>query len=463
MTRPIVPGPTYEEMRDPSLLPASVREEAVSALASDELASLNLFNINWKNTGKDVERIILPKELTGVQANIIVLSGRTFPSGSMKVGPAYTTLAEAEALSGLRPGDRSIIGPSTGNFGIGTAYVSALKGYQAVVVMPDTMSQERYERIRKYGGELDLTPGTESDVILTLERTHSEYVSRPDKYVVLAQFELMPNYRFHRHVTGDAVERAAASSGNGRVAAFVSAPGSAGTLAAGDHVKSLYPDARIVALEPRQCSTLFDGGQGQHRIEGIGDKMVTLIHNVYNTDLLMLINDEETVQGMEVAQSGTEALVDRLGLESGAAQLLQGKFGPSCICNIIGAIKTAKYLGLGPQDNVVTIATDSYDRYPSVSADLYERHGGRPDADTLETWAKSVFLGASVGEIIDLNRPGEHERLHSMKHDLWTRFGYGSDLIERMASQVFWDEEYAKIEELDPAIDEIRGSLKQIA
>ncbi len=463
MNRPIVPGPTYEEMRDPTLLPASVRKEAASVPATDELAPLNLFNINWKNTGTDVERIILPKELTGVQANVIVLSGRKFPSGSMKVGPAYTTLAEAEALNGLRPGDRSIIGPSTGNFGIGTAYVSALKGYRSVVVMPDTMSQERYERIRRYGGELDLTPGTESDVILTLERTHSEYVSKPEMYVVLAQFELMPNYRFHRHVTGDAVEKAAADVGNGQVAAFVSAPGSAGTLAAGDHVKSLYPDARIVALEPRQCSTLFDGGQGQHRIEGIGDKMVTLIHNIYNTDLLMLINDEETVQGMEVAQTGTEVLVDRLGLESQAAESLQGKFGPSCICNIIGAIKTAKYLGLGPQDNVVTIATDSYDRYPSVSADLYQRHGGRPDMDTLEAWAKSVFLGASVGEINDLNRPGEHERLQTMKHDLWTRFGYGSDLIESMASQIFWDEAYGKIEEIDPAIDEIRGSLNQAA
>ena len=458
MTRPIVPGPTYAEMRDPTLIPESVRREASSVASSDELAQLNLFNINWKNTGTDVEHLILPKELTGVQANIIVLSGRNFPSGSMKVGPAYTTLAEAEVLNDLRPGDRRIIGPSTGNFGIGTAYVSALKGYQAVVVMPDTMSQERYERIRKYGGELDLTPGTESDVILTLERTHSEYVSKPELYVVLAQFELMPNYRFHRHVTGDAVEKAAASVGNGQVAAFVSAPGSAGTLAAGDHIKSLYPDARTVALEPRQCSTLFDGGQGQHRIEGIGDKMVTLIHNVYNTDLLMLINDEETVQGMEVAQSGTDALVDRLGLKRQEAQALQGKFGPSCICNIIGAIKTAKYLGLGPQDNVVTIATDSYDRYPSVSADLYARLGGKPDEDTLETWAKAVFLGASIGEIIDLNRTGEHDRLHTMKRDVWTRFGYSSDLIEGMASQTFWDEEYGKIDEIDPAIEELRGA-----
>jgi cysteine synthase len=459
MSNPIVPGPTYAEMRDPMLLPEALRERARQALSNDELNPLNLFNINWKNTSSAVERIVLPKELTGVRANIVVLSGRNFPSGSMKVGPAYATLAEEEALAGLRPGDKTVIGPSTGNFGIGTAYVSQLKGYKAVVVMPDNMSKERYERIRKYKGELDLTPGTESDVILTLERTHTEYISKPDKYVVLAQFELLPNYRFHRHVTGDAVAQAARDVGNGKVAAFVSAPGSAGTLAAGDYIKSLWPDSKIVALEPRQCSTLYDGGQGQHRIEGIGDKMVTLIHNVFNTDLLMLIHDEDTVRGMEAIQSGTQVLVDRLGVPESAARSLVGKFGPSCICNIIGAIKTAKYLDLGPGDNVVTIATDSYDRYPSVSQQLYDRIGGKPDEDQLEMWAKSAFLGASLGEIIDLNKDQQHERLQRMKESLWTKFGYDAAYIRRMASQDFWDEEYAKIFEIDPLIEEVRGEL----
>jgi cysteine synthase len=455
---PIIPGPTYAEMRDPLALPAGVRQAAIQARA-DELHPLNLFNINWKQTGATVDRIVLPPTLTGVQANIIVLSGRNFPSGSMKVGPAYVTLAESEALQGLRAGQKAVVGPSTGNFGIGTAYVSLLKGYPAVVVMPDNMSEERYDRIQNYGGTLDLTPGTESDVILTLERTHREYVSRPDKYVVLAQFELLPNYRFHRHVTGAAVVEAAQDLGNGRVAAFVSAPGSAGTLAAGDHVKSLWPESKIVALEPRQCSTLFNGGQGQHRIEGIGDKMVTLIHNVYNTDLLMLIHDEETVRGMEVIQSGTHILVDRLGVPSAMACDLYGKFGPSCICNIVGAIKTAKYLGLGPEDNVVTIATDSYDRYPSVSQALYTRNGGKPDDDQLEQWAKSVFLGASLGEIIDLHQPGQHDRLQQMKADLWTQFGYDEGYISQMAGQDFWEAEYAKIQAIDPLIEQVRGVL----
>lgn len=458
MTKPIVPGPTYAEMRNPLLLPSTVRT-AANAARTEETHAANLFNINWKNTSDRVEKLVLPKALTGVQANIIVLSGRPFPSGSMKVGPAYATLAEAEARQGLRPGDRAVIGPSTGNFGIGTAYISLLKGYHAIVVMPDNMSQERYDRIRGYEGALDLTPGTESDVILTLERTHNEYVAKPDKYVVLAQFELLPNYRFHRHVTGDAVVQAAKGIGNGRVAAFVSAPGSAGTLAAGDYVKSLWADSKIVALEPRQCSTLYNGGQGQHRIEGIGDKMVTLIHNVFNTDLLMLINDEDTVRGMEVIQSGTHVLVDRLGVPSADGCNLYGKLGPSCICNIIGAIKTAKYLGLGPEDNVVTIATDSYDRYPSVSQALYERNGGKPDDDQLELWAKAAFLGATLSEIVDLTQPGQQQRLHDMKEALWTRFGYDAAYIRQMADQAFWDGEYAKIKEIDPLIAEARGKI----
>ncbi|MFM7175306.1 MAG: pyridoxal-5'-phosphate-dependent protein subunit beta, partial [Caldilinea sp.] len=126
-------------------------------------------------------------------------------------------------------------------------------------------------------------------------------------------------------------------------------------------------------------------------------------------------------------------------------------------CNIVGAIKTAKYLGLGPEDNVVTVATDSYDRYPSVSELLYTRNGGRPSDDQLEMWAKSVFLGASLGEIVDLTQNGQQARLQRMKADLWTRFGYSADYIRNMVDQDFWDTEYAKIREIDPVIAQVRA------
>ncbi len=84
--------------------------------------------------------------------------------------------------------------------------------------------------------------------------------------------------------------------GNGRISAFTSAPGSAGTIAAGDEIKKMFPEAKIATLEPYECSTLANGGCGQHRIEGIGDKMCTLIHNVLTTDLVVLIKDDDAVR-----------------------------------------------------------------------------------------------------------------------------------------------------------------------
>ncbi len=455
MTETFVPGPTYEEMRHPEKIRPDIREKAQQALHQDELDPINLFNIHWKDAENRVRYLVLPEELTGVEANIIVLIGKDFPSGSHKVGPVYTTLIEAEVLDGIRPGDKIVVGPSTGNFGIGTAYVARLRGYQALVVMPDSMSAERYERIRKYGGDLDLTPGTESDVILTLERTHNVYMKDP-RYLVLAQFELLPNYRFHRYVTGWAAIEAAREVGNKGIAAFVSAPGSAGTIAAADEILTHYPDAVIVALEPRECPTLYSGGQGQHRIEGIGDKMVTLIHNVLTTDYVMLIHDDDAVKGLKVLQDGTDVLVERLGVPREVAESFKGLFGISSVCNIIGAIKTAKFLGLGKGDNVVTVATDGFDRYPSVMVDLEKRRGPIDD-DRLEMWARGIFRGATTQEILDVRPREQKNRLFRMKEALWTRFGYSEDYLRRMQTQDFWDEEYAKIPEIDRRIRELRG------
>lgn len=445
----ITKGPTYAEMRDPSLLPAELRRRAEAA-RGDERDPLNLFNITWRRPDGGVSHVVLPPELTGVEANIVVLVGAPFPSGSHKVGPAYATLAEAESLDGVRPGTRTVVGPSTGNFGIGTAYVSMLKGYKALVVMPDTMSRERYERIQQYGAELDLTPGSESDVILTLERTHSRYIARPDEYLVLAQFELLPNYRFHRYVTGDAALRAAAGYGDGRVAAFVAAPGSAGTLAAGDAIKERFPEAVTVALEPRECATLFRGGQGQHKIEGIGDKMVTLIHNVLTTDYVALVHDEDCVRGLRVLAGGGIpgfAPACSCGRASGGI-CLRDCLGISAVCNIIGAIKTAKLLGLGPRDNVVTVATDRFDRYPSVLLEL-ERREGAPDAARLAVWSERIFRGADTAEVLDVRGDAEKERLHRMKEELWRRFGYGDEQFRAMRGAAYWDEQAGLVETID--------------
>jgi len=446
MAKVLTRGPTYAEMRHPSRLPPEIRRRALEA-RKNELDPLNLFNITWRNREDRVRHLVLPGELTGVPANIVVLLGRDFPSGSHKVGPAYTTLMEGELAGEIRPGENTIIGPSTGNFGIGTAYIAKLMGYRCVVIMPEQMSAERYERIRRYGGELDLTPGSESDVILVLERTRDHYRKDPQNKV-LGQFELLPNYRFHRFVTGDAALDAAKGVGDGRVAAFVAAPGSAGTLAAADEIKAKFPDCVGVAVEPKECSTLYDNGRGTHRIEGIGDKMVTLIHNVITTDYVALVHDDDCVRGLKVLEQGRPVLERQLRLAAGALDHLGGWFGISSVCNIIGAIKTAKLLRLGAGQNVVTVATDGFDRYPSVIADLERRSGPIGDS-TLARWYEEIFRGATTGEMLEVRSGVQKERLYRQKREVWSRFGYSDAYLEKMKSQSFWDEEYQKIEHID--------------
>ena len=436
-----VHGPTYQEMLHPDSLPADIRTQP-------------LFNITWRGPDNRIRHIVLPRELTGVEANIVVLTGRDFPSGSHKVGPAYATLMEGELAGEIQPGESTMIGPSTGNFGIGVAYISHLKGYPAIVIMPEQMSEERYQRIRQYGGQLDLTPGSESDVILVLERT--QHYKKDPRNKILAQFELLPNYRFHRYVTGRSALEAAAQYGNGRVAAFVSAPGSAGTLAAGDEIKARYPESLICALEPRECSTLYNNGRGTHRIEGIGDKMVTLIHNVLTTDYVALIHDDDCVMGLELLER-RRGLVERmLGRARGYLDSLDGVFGVSGICNVLGAIRLARYLGLGPEDNVVTIATDGMDRYPSVLANLEKRCGPLDEAK-LSAAFEEIFRGGDALEILDVRPREQKERLFGYKEQVWTAFGYTRSYLESMKSQSFWDREFDRI----PAIDQALGKARK--
>ena len=390
-----------------------------------------------------------------MKANIVVMVGHFFPSGSHKVGPAYSTLMEGELAGEIEPGKSTTIGPSTGNFGIGVAYVSRLKGYPAIVIMPEGMSAERYERIRHYGGQLDLTPGSESDVILVLERTQ-EYRKDP-RNKVLAQFELLPNYRFHRYVTGRSALEAAKPYGNGRVALFAAAPGSAGTLAAGDEIKAAYPDCLVAALEPRECSTLFNNGFGSHRIEGIGDKMVTLIHNVLTTDYVVMIHDDDCVMGLELLERRQHGIEPYAGLAGGIAECLQGLFGVSGICNILGAIRMARFLDLGPEDNVVTIATDGFDRYPSVLADLEKRTGPLP-LSALD--ARFERFSAAVGQKTFWTCARRNRK--SVCSDTSTKygrnFGYSLSYLDSMKSQSFWDAEFGKIGEVDEKLLEARGT-----
>jgi hypothetical protein len=234
----------------------------------------------------------------------------------------------------------------------------------------------------------------------------------------------MGNYRFHYEVTGGSVAALAArlrdkGIGEGRIAAFVSSMGSAGTIAAGDRLKQIWPDHRIVGLEPIQCPTLYDNGYGSHEIQGIGDKHVTWIHHVGNMDALMCIDDRSCLRGLQLFTDpvGSEVLERRFGIATADVSMLSSIFGISGICNLLGAIKTAKYFGFGKRDPVVTVLTDDIGRYRSVMETLSRTEGALDEAGAVAR-LEGIFHGASI-DWIQEGTVHNRNRWHNLKYYTW--------------------------------------------
>lgn len=435
-------GPTFAEMRDPSRLPAHLRTKARDARARP-LDPANLFNLSWRADGA-VPHTVLPEALTGVASPIVVLSGRKFPTGSHKVGPAYSILAEKQIAGECAPGAHTLVFPSTGNFGIGGAWVGPRMGYRSLIVLPEEMSAERFERIGEYGAEVVATPGSESNVKEIYDKVRE--LRREPGNRILNQFEELANYRFHFHCTADAALEAA---GGRRIGAFVSAMGSAGTIAAGEALKKTHPGMAIVAVEPVQCPTLYNVGFGAHRIEGIGDKHVTWIHNVWATDLLVCVDDEDCLEGLQLVEEGTEALAAE-GVPTELAAGWRGLFGISGICNVLASIKAARHLGLGPREAVVTVATDGFDRYPSVLRRLTAERG--PMTADAARARLSIFRGQATDWILD-GTPETRRRWHNQKYFTWVeQQGKSVDDLRAQEDPAYWVAHQEKAAEIDKEI-----------
>ena len=457
----LITGPTFEEMLHPGKIAPRIRKQALAAATADPLDPINLYNITWRSPVGKTYAYVVPKALTGVDAPIVVLYSKDLPTGSHKVGAAYSVLIDKELFGEVDPSIHTLVWPSTGNYGIGGGYVGCRMGFDSIVILPAGMSKERFERIQSFGARIIATPGCESSVKEIYDKCKELKAQDPERIRILNQFEVFGNYRFHYYVTGNtivelAAELAAQGIGKGRVAAFCSAMGSGGTIAAGDRLKQVWPEHRIVGLEPIQCPTLFNNGYGDHDIQGIGDKHVTWIHNVYNMDALMCLDDVECKKGLQLLteEPGWRVLADA-GVSQEDIQLMSTTFGISGVCNVLGAIKTAKFYGLGKDDVVVTILTDAVDRYHSVMAQMTATYGkmGKVEA---QVRLESIFHGQRLDWILEGTREAR-ARWHNLKYYTWIE-QQGKTVAELNAQrhQEYWLAEQARIAEIDARLTAVR-------
>lgn len=459
MTKAIL-GPTFEEMLYPNTIDPATRARAVKALKESPLDPVNLYNITWRGADDRIKYEVLPSELTGVSAPIVVLYGRDFPTGAHKVGAAYAVLAEEVVFGRVDVNVHTVVWPSTGNYGIGGAWVGGRVGAKSIVVLPEGMSRERFEMIERYGAQVIKTVGVESNVKEIYDKTWE--LRRDPNIRILNQFEVMGNYRFHYYVTGNTIVELAevlraAGVGDGSIAAYCSAMGSAGTIAAGDRLKQVWPDCRIVGLEPIQCPTLYNNGYGAHDIQGIGDKHVTWIHNVLNMDAIMCLDDIECKKGLQVLtdEAGQETLVRRYGIPAEKVRQLATIFGISGVCNVLGAIKTAKHYQFGRNDVIVTICTDAIDRYHSVMAEMAKRYGAMDDRRAA-VYVEAIFHGQKTDWIKD-GTPDVRRQWHHLKYYTWVeQQGKTVEALEAQKDPEWWLRHQQLVPEIDRRIKAAR-------
>ena len=440
--------PTFAQLADPSTIPASI----TAGVHKDAPDARNLFRVHWYNDmdGNRVDvpnYVVLPQALTGVESPIVVAFGDRFPMiTAHKVLAAFSCFVPRVITGQFDPTRHRAVWPSTGNYARGGIAISRILGSRGVAVLPAGMSQERFDWLDKWvadPSDIVRTPGTESNVKEIYDACN-EMAKDPENFI-LNQFCEFGNHVGHYAVTGTALAhiyehfRENSDNKNLRLAAFTSATGSAGTIAAGDKLKDVY-GTKVVAVEALECPTMLENGFGEHNIQGIGDKHVPLIQNVMNTDVVVAVSDRATdeLDVMFNTPAGKEYMATRLGLSAELIDALE-HFGFSAICNVIAAIKTAKLLNYGPDDVLITIATDGGALYPSERVKTLAR---RFNNDFTAVDAAEVF-GEHMGAIgtdamIDCTER-DRNRIFNLGYYTWVeQQGTPLDVFEARRSQSFW-------------------------
>jgi cysteine synthase len=461
--------PTFAQLAQPMLIPERIRSK-LARVGPDEPHPLNLFRVHWFN-GKSrtdlvgvPDHVVLPRALTGVDAKVVVALGDRFPLiGAHKVLAAYGCLAPPLVTGRFDPTRDRAVWPSTGNYCRGGVAISRLMGCRGVAVLPEGMSSERFEWLERWVADPDdvvRTPGTESNVKEIYDKCHE--LEADPRNVIFNQFSEFGNYVVHYLATGHALERIfehlSTNEPGLRLRAFVSATGSAGTIAAGDYLKERL-GALIVAAEALECPTMLRNGFGEHNIQGIGDKHIPLIHNVLNTDVALAVSDRATDRlgvlfGTDV---GRTHLASRRGVPEAVLDALPS-LGLSSVCNVLGAIKTAKRLDLGSKDVVVTVATDGAAMYASERELALAKYfpDGFDEVAAAEVFGEHL-LGQTTDNLLELTSEGR-TRIFNLGYFTWVeQQGVSIDHFEARRDPEFWAAKQALAGKWDELIDEFNA------
>ncbi len=463
--------PTFEELSEPSKISGNIIE-ALKNVDPNEPHPLNLYRINWYNDqrGRGFSDkpyyFELPKELTGVDAKIVVMVGAFFPMVQChKVLAAYGCLAPRVITGQFDPTEHKAIWPSTGNYCRGGVAVSRIMDCHGVAILPEEMSEERFNWLQKWTmdpeNDIFKTYGCESNVKEIYDKCNE--LDKESHNIIFNQFCEFGNALIHYLCTGKALEDVFSdlkkSNPNLELKAFTSATGSAGTISAGDYLKEKFEDCKIVAIEALECPTLLYNGFGGHNIQGIGDKHVPYVHNVMNTDNVVAISDVSTdsLNILFNSEEGKRYLKERKGVSEELLNNLS-LMGLSSICNVLAAIKTAKYYELTENDVILTVATDPSTMYVTEIPKQVKKHfGGNYDQfDAAESFGQHL-KGMTTDHYQELTKI-DKDRVFNLGYYTWVeQQGIDIEDFNARKKQSYWHDLKKHIPLWDKLINEFNS------
>lgn len=322
------------------------------------------------------------------------------------------------------------------------------------------MSKERFEWLSKVAGEVIATPGCESNVKEIYDKTWELRRTR-DNVIIFNQFGELGNHLWHYEVTGNAMNDIvkAEAGEKGRLAGVCLTSGSAGTLGSGDFLKDQHPHAKIAVGEALQCPTLLNNGFGDHRIEGIGDKHVPWIHNVKNTDMVIAIDDNDSLGMFRLFNEpeGQEYLRS-IGVQEDIINKLSW-VGISGAANIISCIKFAKYYELTEDDIVMTVLTDSAEMYQSRLEEMTAERGAKYELLNAAIDHNRYVLGVRTDSMEELTYQSK-KRIHNLKYYTWIE--QQQYPLEELNDQWYdYDNYWGRLHEMGPELDKLIEEFNQ--
>ena len=378
--------------------------------------------LNWRKPNGEINRIIIPKNITGTKANVVVLSSDYFPTGSCNDGSAYFNLKQLAENKTQNSVEVCAFDSAIASY----AWAATQLGLKCTIKTPQMSHPYWIKKAKDLGAKVEFegVKNTDAARIIDLNKKKSNFVS---------QFQAFPGYMYHQTVTGNAIEKVVDGVGDSKVS-LLAYPSSSGALTgAAVYSKKKFPYSKNILIEPSESSTFYNNKKGQHKIYGMGYGFIPYIHNVYATDYVMLAEEDEVIKTLKCIEEFSNKIASEFKIETKSAKAITQKMGISTIASIICAINLAQQLRFNEQDNIVVISEDTSQPYKDI---LKEEQIEDMDAKHI---IEEAMIKQNFRLFMDVTGQRQRERLFKKKSDFWQRRGADESILKKMRDKDYWN------------------------